>query len=845
MTIEDNEKLIKAIKEIARVPNLLLASDFDGTLAPLVDDPMTAKPHRESSTAIRSLAEQSNTYVSIISGRSLRDLAALSRFPEEIRLVGSHGSEFEIGFAKDLTEKQTTLRQKILDDTQKIATKYSARLETKPAGIAFHLRELDEQTKQQALAEMVDGPCKEPGSFVMEGKDVIEISVLGKNKGHALTKLRSQVGATAVLYLGDDTTDEAAFETLSGPDLAIKVGPGPTCAEYRVEDTNAVAEILAILTEARIQWLSGAGLVPIQNHSIISDLRTAAIITPEARITWLCAPRIDSSSVFAELVGGPTAGHFTISDPTGAATTQQYEQDSLLLTTTFPNFQVTDLMDTSSGRTRRLAGRTDLIRKIQGNGQVQIEFAPRLNFGRSHTSLVLKEEGLIVKGTNDLMSLRSPGVSWKIIEAGNQQTAIGTANLTEDSPLFLELRCGNASLKPESNSIEERIEKSKKYWTKWAGKLDLPELAIDDVKRSSIILKSLCHRPTGAILAAATTSLPETLGGVRNWDYRYCWLRDAALTAASLVRVGSRSEAMAYLDWVLALLESRDDPERLSPLYNVAGRHLPPEAELTEMPGYGASRPVRIGNAADGQIQLDVFGPIVDLIYLLSEAGEPLSAQHWKLVEAMVLAVTRRWKESDHGIWEIRKPPRPHVYTKVMCWVTVDRAIKIADQFLDEIPQAWVDLKNEIAEEVLTKGWNEERRSYTAAYASTDLDASVLAIGMYGLIDPTDAKFAATVETINNELRDGKAVYRYIEDDGLPGKEGGFNIMMSWLIESLWLVNRKTEAKELFEDLRSLIGDTGLMAEQFEPESQIALGNVPQAYSHLGLINNAVLLNES
>jgi len=844
MTVDNIAKVQNRIKELSHTPTLLVACDFDGTLAPLVDDPMTSKPHRESSAALRSLAEQSNTHVSVISGRSLRDLAALSRFPEEIRLVGSHGSEFEVGFAQSLSDTQLKLKTKVLEQTQAIADEHKARLEVKPAGMAIHLRELSADTKTSVSQAMQNGPCKEPGVHVMQGKDVIELSVQDKNKGHAIERLRAQVGATAVIYFGDDTTDEAAFATLSGPDLAIKVGQGPTCAQYRIEDTTQVSQMLALLTESRITWLKGAGLVPIEDHSIISDLRTAAIITPQARITWFCAPRIDSGSVFAELLGGPTAGHFTISDPQGAATSQEYNQDTLILKTSFPNFSVTDLLDTSSGRTRRLAGRTDLIRKIEGQGRARIEFAPRLNFGRSHTNLVLKEDGIVIKGTNDLMSLRAVGVTWEIQESGSHETAVGFVDLKKGEPIYLELRCGNASLKAESQTIEDRLAETSSYWKKWANKLLLPSVETEQVKRSAIILKSLCHRPTGAILAAATTSLPETMGGVRNWDYRYCWLRDAALTAASLVRLGSNSEAMSYVDWVLKLLESRDDPERLSPLYNVAGRHLPPEAELTEMSGYGGSRPVRIGNAADGQIQLDVFGPIVDLVYLLSESGEPLSSEHWRLVKAMVLAVTRRWEESDHGIWEIRKPPRPHVYTKVMCWVTIDRAIKIADQFVDEISEEWISLRDEIAAEVLSEGWNESRRSFTAAYEGEDLDASVLAVGLYGLIDPTDPKFVATVETIETELRDGKAVYRYVEDDGLPGKEGGFNIMTSWLVESLWLVGRKDAAKELFAGICSLVGDTGLMAEQFDPVNEIALGNVPQAYSHLGLINNAVLLSE-
>ncbi len=835
---------IKAkLQALSQVPQLLVACDFDGTLAPLVDNPMEAKPLRESSTAIRTLAELANTSVTIVSGRSLRDLATLSRFPEEIRLVGSHGSEFDATFTDTLTPSKLALKEQIVAATREIASKYSARVEVKPAGIAFHVRELEDSVKEAALNDMRNGPCLTKGVRVMEGSNVIELSVHDRNKGHALDKLRSLVGASAVIYMGDDTTDEDAFATLSGPDMSIKVGEGETAAEFRVTGPEAVAQVLAVLTELRSDWLAGAALEPIQHHSIISDQRTAAIITPQARITWFCAPRIDSGSIFAELVGGPNAGYFAIIDPAGEAVSQSYEENTLLLTTEFPNFTVTDFMDTSSGRTKRLAGRSDLVRKIEGSGPVQIEFVPRLNFARSFTDLVIKDDGLVITGNNDLVSLRSPGVSWEIHNTGNHQTAIGTATLVEGEPLFVELRYGSASLKPSSTDLIDRLNETSSFWERWAAKLILPELAQEQVQRSALILRSLYHRPTGAFLAAATTSLPETLGGVRNWDYRYCWLRDAALTAASLVRLGAHSEAMGYLDWVLRLLENRSDPERLSPLYNVAGRHLPPEAELTDMPGYGGSRPVRIGNAADGQVQLDVFGPVVDLVYLLAEAGEPLSAEHWRLVQAMVTAVERRWHETDHGIWEIRKPPRPHVYTKTMCWVTIDRAIKVADSFMDEAPAEWIKLRDEIRDEVLSQGWSDERNTFTAAYGSTDLDSSVLAVGMWGLIDPQDERFVATVDAVEKDLRNGKTVYRYIEDDGLPGKEGGFNIMTTWLIESMHLVGRSTDAKALFNDYLTLVGNTGLMAEEYEPDTDMALGNVPQAYSHLGLINNAVLLS--
>jgi GH15 family glucan-1,4-alpha-glucosidase len=299
---------------------------------------------------------------------------------------------------------------------------------------------------------------------------------------------------------------------------------------------------------------------------------------------------------------------------------------------------------------------------------------------------------------------------------------------------------------------------------------------------------------------------------------------------------------MEYLDWVLHILESRDDPERLHPLYNVTGRHLAPEGEITELAGYAGSRPVRVGNAAERQVQLDVFGPIVELVHLLLECDAPLSGRHWKLVQAMVQAVDRRWDEPDHGIWEIRKAPRHHVYSKVMCWTTVDRAIRVADHFTGRDQPEWVTLRDRIAADVLEKGWKPQVGAFTAAYDGDDLDASSLAIGLSGLLSADDERFLSTIRAVEDKLLEGPTVYRYLADDGLPGREGGFNLMTSWLIDAYHLVGRDDDAHALVKKLAGLAGPTGLLTEEFDPESGRSIGNHPQAYSHLGLINNALNL---
>ncbi len=843
MTTDSLGELGERIRQLARVPNLLVACDYDGTVAPLADDPMEAFPNRESVAAVRSLAEQANTHVAVISGRSLRDLATLSRFPEEIRLVGSHGSEFDLGFAAELAPELTDLRGRITTAVTDIGARHGALVEEKPTGVTLHFRGLAPEIAEAARAEVVRGPAGWPQVFTRNGRDVIEMSVIATNKGWALDTIRSQIGASAVVFIGDDVTDEDAFGTLTGPDLGIKVGDGQTLAGYRVKDITTAAQILALLSELRSDWLRGAGLVPLEEHSMLSDLRTAAIVSPLARITWLCTPRIDSAAVFGELLGGPAAGYFAVTDADGRGPIDhRYVAATLIHESRFPDFTVTDYLDVSNDRSRRLAGRSDLIRVLDGTGVALVEFAPRLDFGRFPTRLEVRPDGVAVMGTADLMVLRSPGVQWTIVADGRHQTAIGRVDLVGE-PVTLELRSGTGTLRPDARSEPDRRGDTDRFWRNWYTGLELPSLERELVGRSALVLKGLCHGPTGAIVSAATTSLPEHLGGVRNWDYRYCWLRNASLSASALARLGSHAEGMALLDWVLNILTTRTDPERLAPLYNVTGRHLPPEAEITELPGYGGSRPVRVGNAADSQVQLDIFGPIVDLVHTLLIRGEALSAEHWRLVESMVLAVSRRWTEPDHGIWEIRKPPRHHVYSKVMCWQSVDRAISIAEQFLDREPATWVELRDEIAADVLQRGWNPARGCFTAAYDADDLDASVLAVGLVGLVEPDDPRFVSTVNAIERELRQGDTVHRYVVDDGLPGREGGFHLMTSWLIDAIDLAGRHDEAVAMFESLCRLAGSTGTMTEQYDPAAHRALGNLPMAYSHLGIINNALNLD--
>lgn len=837
--------LDRALEAVARAPVLLVATDYDGTLAGIVDDPSQARPVRESIVALRALASLGSTHAAVISGRSLADLATLSALDGQVLLVGSHGSEFDQDFVRSLTRQQIELRQRVLDEMHRLAARDPRfKVETKPASIAFHYRNVDEAVAQLALDELLAGAATWAHVRIKTGKKVLELAVVHTSKGDAIDALRHRVGAGVVIYFGDDVTDEDAFARLQGPDVSVKVGPGDTAATHRVADPTDVARRLARLAGLREAWLAGAGAVPIERHALLSDGRVMALVAPGARVVWMCAPRVDGPALFAALVGGDSAGHFTV-EPAGERTPprQQYDGDSLILKTSWPQLSVTDFLDCSAGKPTQRAGRTDFVRQVEGRGEVTITFAPRLDFGRSATRLVIREGGLEIDDTIDPIVLRAPGVRWEIREEGPHQTAIGTIML-EREPLRMELRYGTGSLREQTTIVpQERYRLTKAYWESWADRLVLPPRETELVRRSALVLKGLCYGPTGGIVAAATTSLPEEIGGIRNWDYRYCWLRDAAMSAAALVKLGSFSEAMGFLDWMLAVIDRAAAPERLMPLYTVTGHEVGAEAEIAELAGYAGSRPVRVGNAARGQVQLDVFGPIAELVWQLLLAEAPVSSEHWRLVEAMVHAVEARWQEPDHGIWEIRKPRRHHVHSKVMCWLAVDRGIKVSERFLDRRRPAWEVLRDQIAADILANAWHESVGAFTAAYGGEDLDAATLMIGLSGLVECTAPKFLATIRAIEGRLRVGPTVYRYLADDGLPGREGGFFICGSWLVESLWKAGRRDEAEALFESIIDLAGPEGLLPEQYDPLLCRTLGNHPQAYSHIGLIENALTLS--
>ena len=834
-------ELRRAIVQIARTPRLLVACDYDGTLAPITANPDEARPLPESVGALRSLAALHETTTAVISGRALRDLATLSRLPSEVNLVGSHGSEFDIGFIHALDADARELHRKLESELEQLVLDVpGVSLEVKPASIAVHVRRAEHEAGRRVLATVHNGPALWQGVTTTDGKEVVELAVVKTDKGNALDTLRHQAGATAAIFLGDDVTDEKAFARLSGPDLGVKVGEGESLATYRVPDTIDVALVLAFILEERRGWLYGEQAPPIERLSMLANERSVALLTPDARLTWLCHPGPDAPAVFADLLGGLGAGHFTIKPHrNGLPLGQRYLPNTMTVETRWSRLLVTDYLEPESP-----PHRTDLVRVISGEASASVVFAPRPEFGGVPVRLLAEADGLKVLGTSEPIVLRAPGVRWEITNDGLNDTATALVQPTPDNPVVLELRCGTTELDRHELSEVDRRTRAGEYWSSWATTLKLPTVQRDLIVRSALTLRGLVNTDTGGVLAAATSSLPEEIGGVRNWDYRYCWIRDASMTVRELAHLGSTEEAEGYLRWLHGVLATLAGPERLHPLYTLAGSVIGAEAVIESLPGYAGSRPVRVGNLANHQVQLDVFGPVVELVKTLAEARGELRDEDWQMVRAMAEAVTRRWSEPDHGIWEERHVPRHRVYSRVMCWVTIDRAVTLGEVYGREIPGNWPGLRDAIKADVLAHGWNDEVQAFTTAYDGTDLDAASLFVGLTGLIDPSDERFQSTVTAIEAELRSGSTVYRYRRDDGLPGGEGGFHICAAWLVEAYLLTGRGNEAQELFDQLVSACGPTGLLPEQYDPIAERSLGNHPQAYSHIGLIRCANLLSQ-
>jgi len=577
--------------------------------------------------------------------------------------------------------------------------------------------------------------------------------------------------------------------------------------------------------------------LPLTSHGLIGDLHTAALVGDDGRLVWLPWPRFDAPSIFAALLDHERGGTWQLAPRNVSGARQRYNGMTAILVTEF---------DTPGGRAELTDWMTpwnhdapdhDLHRVLRCTaGEIEVEgvFAPRPDYARQAVELQQNGNGVRFRAQDLDIHLIS-NVLWHV--DGDGATISTTLRAGE------EVRCVLWSGAPVAlDTAEHSLDRTRKFWDDWINACAYPaEQWKEAVDRSAITLKLLTYAPTGALVAAPTTSLPEVIGGVRNWDYRYTWLRDSSFALLALYHMGFDTEARAFFHWLGQRCMQCDPPMQI--MYGIGGEDDLTEYELPHLEGYRGSRPVHIGNGAYNQRQLDLYGGVIDAAYQYEQRGDILMPEQWHTLRNEIDYVCAYWNEPDQGIWEIRGPAQHHVFSKLMCWLTLDRGIKLAEWEHWEFPrERWTTTRDAIRSSVLEHGWNERRRAFTMAYEGDELDASVLVIPMIGFLPATDARVLQTIERIKEELCRGALVYRYRMNDGLPGDEGAFLLCSFWLVEALALAGQVDEATERFEQLLGYSSGHGLLAEEVDPPTGTALGNYPQAFSHVGLINAAFRL---
>jgi GH15 family glucan-1,4-alpha-glucosidase len=594
------------------------------------------------------------------------------------------------------------------------------------------------------------------------------------------------------------------------------------------------------------------GYVPIAEHGIIGDLHTAALVATDGTIDWYCCPHFDSPSVFGAILDRQRGGYYRIAPAKAGWTPKQlYFPDTNVLITRFLTRdgvgEVQDFMPIHE--TPGSVFRHRLIRRVLGvRGELtfRVEVEPRFNYGRDPHTTVFHENGVVFRSEGMSLALESAtpltltdtGVTCEITLSPGESVTFVLERVTEDYVP-----------RPYSeNETREAFDRTIEYWRRWLSKSRYQGRWREVVHRSALTLKLLTYRPTGGIVAAPTTSLPEHIGGGRNWDYRYTWIRDAAFSLYALLRLGFTDEAAAFMDWLRdRFTETR--PGELGPLqimYGIDGRSELHEEVLEHFEGYRGSAPVRIGNGAAEQLQLDIYGELIDSVYFFSRHGSPIDHESWVDLTRVIDWICENWDQADEGIWEERGGRKQYTYSRLMSWVGLDRAVRMAlDRGLPADLPKWQSSRDLIYHQIMAKGWHPERQAFVQHYDSEFLDAAVLLMPLVNFVAPTDRRWLSTLDAMGEELVSDSLVYRYnveASPDGLEGEEGTFSICTFWYVEALARAGRVDEARLAFEKMLTYANHLGLYAEQIGLTGE-ALGNFPQAFTHLALINAAFYLD--
>ena len=592
------------------------------------------------------------------------------------------------------------------------------------------------------------------------------------------------------------------------------------------------------------------GYLPIEDHGIIGNLHTAALVGTEGTIDWLCLPAFDSPSIFAAILDDEKGGHFSLHPERYDRSQQLYLPNTNVLLTRFLSWEgVAEIMDfmpvieSDSGRHRLMRS----VRVVRGNMSFEIECCPAFDYGRGNHRLSIGKTGAVFEASGLRLGLWSE-VALHGIERGGTRARF-TLREGEEAVFALGELLGREEPDAvfDGSSCSESLRQTIDYWRRWISKSDQHGRWRETINRSALALKLMVYQPTGAIVAAPTTSLPETIGGGRNYDYRYTWLRDSGFALYALISLGFDEEAGRFMSWLRERCEGSEG--YLQPLYGIDGRNKIEEEELDHLSGYRNSRPVRIGNAAYDQLQLDTYGAILDAAYLYNKHGAPLDYDLWQNLRKILGWLSENWRRPDEGMWEVRGGRKNFVSSRLMSWVALERAVRISRQRgLPAGEGAWLEERDKIYLEIMEKGWNPQRQAFTQHYDTEALDASVLLMPLVKYVGPTDPRWLATMQRIREELTHDSLVDRYeitkAAPDGFEGEEGSFSMCSFWLIECLTQAGHLEEARLLLEKMFSYSNHVGLYAEEIGRTGE-ALGNFPQAFTHMALISAATKLDRA